>query len=223
MPYTWAEIFEQYRGFLDSMENTAPNDIRAHYALRPSLSSPVVRIHDGAVKVDNAHWGLVPPWWKEDKPPKHTFNAKRETIEEQLAGKRGMWGSPMKSARCLVVTGGYFEWTGEKGNKLPWYIHKPDQAMFSFAGLASWHRDFGVSYTIITAPPSDNIQSLHHRMPVVMKVEHYADWLSSETTAQDAVTMLDDHGNHDLVYYRVSKELVNHQKNTPEAIEEIAA
>lgn len=221
--HSWSDIYEHYSGFLDSMENTGLNDIQPHYALRPTLHSPIVRIYDGVVSVENAHWGLVPPWWKEDKPPKFTINAKRESIEEQLAGKRGMWGSPFKKSRCLIVTGGFYEWTGEKGNKLPWYIHMKGRALFSYAGMASWHEEFGVNYTIITAPPSDNIAHIHNRMPVVMKPKNYSSWLSPDTSPDEAVSLLDDHGDGDLIYYRVSKELVNYQKNVPEAIEKVAA
>lgn len=224
MPYTWREIWERYNYFLYGVKDTRPNDIQAHYALRPSLPSPIVRNDDGGgVVIDNARWGLVPPWWKQDKAPTKTFNARRESIEEQLAGKRGMWGAPMKSKRCLVVSGGYYEWTGEKGNKLPWFIHMPKRAMFSFAALASTHADYGVSYTIITQPPCPNISELHHRMPVIIKPENYAAWLSPDTAANDALALLDDHNDGELTFYRVSQELVNHQKNVPEAIEEIAA
>jgi len=223
MPYTWREIWERYNYYLHGIKDARPNDIQPHYALRPSMSSPIVRIHDGETEICNARWGVVPSWWKKDKPPGKTFNARRESIEDQLSGKRGMWAPPMKTNRCLVVTGGYFEWTGPRDDKLPWFIHMPDREMFSFAGLAGWNPDYGVSYYIITQPPSDNIEDLHHRMPVVIRPENYSSWLSADTSAEDALSMLDDHDDGKLVFYRVSKDLVNYQKNVPEAIEPIAA
>lgn len=60
-------------------------------------------------------------------------------------------------------------------------------------------------------------------MPVIIKPENYAAWLSPDTAANDALALLDDHNDGELTFYRVSQELVNHQKNVPEAIEEIAA
>lgn len=89
--------------------------------------------------------------------------------------------------------------------------------MFSFAGLCSNHKDFGTSYTIITAPPSQNIEHLHHRMPVVLKPDNYAAWTDGNTSTDDALSLLADHNDDDLIYHRVSKELGNKQKNVPEA------
>ena len=224
MPYSWREIFEHYSGFIESFPDPRLN-IPPHYNLRPTLSSPIVSQKEGTPRVALARWGLVPIWWKEEKAPASTFNAKRESIDEQLAGKRGFWGPAMKTRRCLVVTGGFYEWTvGEtKKDKLPWYIHMPERKIFSFAGLSSYHSVFGPSYTIITAPPSENIKHLHSRMPVVMKPENYAAWLSADTAPEEAFALLDDHGDGGLVYHRVEKELVNKQVNTAQCLEEIAA
>lgn len=96
MPYSWQKIYDHYSGFLTSLENTRLN-VRPHYNLRPSLSSPIALIHEGHAKIEPARWGLVPPWWKQEKAPGATFNARLESIEEQIAGKRGIWGPAMKS------------------------------------------------------------------------------------------------------------------------------
>lgn len=222
MPFSWQEIYDHYSGFLTGLEDSRLN-VQAHYNLRPTLTSPIALIHEGQAKIEPARWGLVPPWWKQEKTPGSTFNARRESIEEQLGGKRGMWAPPMKSKRCLVVSGGYYEWTGPKTDRLPWFIHMPQRAIFSFAGLWSYHKDFGASYTIITQPPSANIEHLHHRMPVILKPDNYDAWVSADTSTDDALTLLDDHNDGELVYHRSSKELVNKQKNVPEAMDEIAA
>lgn len=113
--------------------------------------------------------------------------------------------------------------SGPKPDKLPWYIHMLEQAIFCFAGLWSWHKEFSPNYTIITAPPSENISELHHRMLVILKPENYSTWLSAQTDAGDALSLLDDHRDGELAFHRVSKELVNKQKNVPEAIDKISA
>lgn len=221
-PYSWEEIYRHYEGFVQSLSNDRLN-IAPHYNLRPTQSSPIVRVHEDAGKVEVARWGLLPIWAKPEKLPRNTFNARRDRIEEQLAGKRGMWGAPFKKHRCLVVSGGFYEWTGPKGNKQPWFIHKADRSIMSFAGMCAWHPELGVSYTVITMPPTPNIQPYHDRMPVVVKPEHYQAWLSAEHGADDALAILDDHATGELVAYQVSRELVNYGKNSPECMEPLAA
>ena len=57
--------------------------------------------------------------------------------------------------------------------------------MWSFAGLwETWSDPAGQnvrSFTIITGEPNELVAPIHNRMPVILRREHEAEWLSAET------------------------------------------
>ncbi|MGO1851474.1 SOS response-associated peptidase [Microbacterium sp.] len=83
------------------------------------------------IRVESARWSLVPPWSDTLKTRFPTLNARTEGITSKAT-----WRGPIKSHRCIVPASGYYEWTGDKGAKTPWWIH-PDDGILGFAGLYS--------------------------------------------------------------------------------------
>jgi putative SOS response-associated peptidase YedK len=73
-------------------------------------------------------WGLIPVWWKEEKLPFHTINARSEE-----AATKPMWRNPLRSARCLMPAQGWYEWqkiervdpeSGEVKGSKPHFIYR---------------------------------------------------------------------------------------------------
>lgn len=128
-----------------------------------------------ANEVQMARWWLIPTWFKgiDAKDWKATtFNARIEDAQEKPSF-RGAW----KYGRCLIPVGGYYEWTGEKGEKQPWYIRtKSNQENFFMAGLASPWRDT-MTCTIMTRAANDTIKHVHTRMPVILNSDEQEAWL----------------------------------------------
>jgi putative SOS response-associated peptidase YedK len=68
-----------------------------------------------------------------------------------------------------------------KERRQPIWFHRPDNAVFFFAGLyeswqptpETWRRTF----TIITTAPNALIAPIHDRMPVVLPADRLDDWL----------------------------------------------
>ena len=147
--------------------------------LRPRESS--------AAHLAQARWGLIPHWWKDEKPPKFTFNARLE----EAAGKP-MWRQPLRHSRCLVPAEGWYEWRAiesadprsgkPKIIKQPHYIRRADSAPFCFAGLLSFWtpREGGepqLSCSILTRAATGPVADVHDRMPVVLDDAACANWL----------------------------------------------
>lgn len=157
--------------------------------IAPTQSAPIIRRNeDGANQLDMARWGLVPFFWK--KPLKEmkysTFNAKSET-----ASTMASFREPFKRRRCIIPAAGFYEWTGPKGAKQPWYIRIREQDWFGFAGLwdeAEIEGERLQSFTILTTQPNAAMERIHTRMPVILDEQDFDAWL--DTDNQDIEMLL---------------------------------
>ena len=75
-------------------------------------------------------WGLVPSWAKDGKIGNRLINARAETAAEKPSFR-----SALRRRRCLVPADGFYEWSGTKGSKQPYFIGLEGRALFAFAGL----------------------------------------------------------------------------------------
>jgi putative SOS response-associated peptidase YedK len=70
--------------------------------------------------------------------------------------------------------------------KAPMWVHLKTKEPFGFAGLWDvWRKPDGKrveSFTIITTEPSDLIQPIHNRMPVILRPEDEGRWLDATRT-----------------------------------------
>ncbi|MFT5259943.1 MAG: putative SOS response-associated peptidase YedK [Saprospiraceae bacterium] len=141
----------------------------------PSQFAPVVVMYQGEIITLPMRWGLVPAWSKTPKPKYATFNARIETIAQKPAFR----DSFSKRQTCLVPSNGYYEWTGEKGNKQPYFIERKDKQPLMMAGIWEfWQQQDQqlYSFTILTKAANDTLAELHPRMPVLLKKEEALTW-----------------------------------------------
>ena len=164
--------------------NVAPTD--EVYAVAQSSSGPT--------RLGTFRWGLVPFWAKDPSVGSRMINARAETLIEKPAFRR-----PLERFRCIIPADGFYEWEAIEGRKKkqPWYIHRTDGDVLSFAGLwSSWRPTKGsdegrlVSCTIITTEANDAVRPVHDRMPVVLPPDAWADWLDPANDDVDALHSL---------------------------------
>ena len=189
-PRTWAELYELHRGFLDSLGELSEDatSLRESYNIKPTQDVGMLHPASDGLHLIQARWWFVPHWFKDAAPEwkATTFNAKIETANEKPTF-RDAW----RHARCLIPANGYYEWTGPKGQKQPWYITpKMNEPGFFFAGLWSRLRDGTSTCAILTRPAAQEIEELHPRMPVILKGEELAGWLSYAHTDTDTIAEL---------------------------------
>ncbi|MEL6476251.1 MAG: SOS response-associated peptidase [Pseudomonadota bacterium] len=179
-PVSWAD----YHSFLSILpvgpraEAVAP--FKTSYNIAPTQMMPVLTLADEGLAAVEARWGLIPPWYRGEVKVfrKTTFNARIETAHEKPTF-RAAWAGTGPGGRCLIPASGYYEWTGEKGAKQPWFIHLTGNApFFCFAGLWEQRVDGLVSYTILTRAADPVLSHLHHRMPVILPADAWPDWLA---------------------------------------------
>ena len=146
----------------------------------PGGPMAVVRMDQGRRHFALVRWGFIPSWVKEVKPGKPLINARGETVAEKPSFRNAM-----KRRRCLIPADGFYEWQGDTpGKKQPFFIHRPDNSLFAFAGL--WEHWMGAdgseieTAVIITTAPNHEISQIYTRMPMVIAPEDFETWLTGD-------------------------------------------
>jgi len=88
-----------------------------------------------------------------------------------------------KRRRCIIPASGFYEWTGEKRDKVPHLFSAADGSpVLAFLGL--WYRGRSpegedvLSCTFIVSGASEWMTPYHDRMPVLLAGSEIDDWLS---------------------------------------------
>jgi len=160
------------------------------YNIAPTQEIMVVRedAADRGRRADMLRWGMIPPWSKEGKPSgPPVINARSETLAE-----KPMFRNAVRRRRCLIPVDGFYEWQpaagGPRAKKQPFFIHRPDDQPFAFAGLwESWSQGRGgaepsltiESCAIVTTEANKTLSEVEERMPVVLAPGDYEMWLDA--------------------------------------------
>ena len=149
-------------------------------------------------------WGLVPSWSKDTRTGLRMINARAESVLDKPGFARAA-----ASRRCLVPADGWYEWqaspvaTDAKGKprKQPFFLHRADGDLVTFAGLYEFWRDKAVTddgdpdawlttFTIITTAAEPGLDRIHDRQPLVLDREDWAQWLDPENHDIESVRRL---------------------------------
>jgi putative SOS response-associated peptidase YedK len=196
-------------------------ELTARYNIAPTQEIFAITHEDGR-RLGKFHWGLVPFWSKDLSGASRLINARAETVAQKPSFR-----AAFKKRRCLILSDGFYEWKGEKGNKSPYFLYLPDKKPFAFAGLwEAWKpKDAGddqsiyYSCTIITRDASTSIKDIHHRMPVILQPPAYDRWLDpANQQSDDLQHILDSQHIRKINHFQVSKMVNRVQNNSPELI-----
>ncbi|MCV2870218.1 SOS response-associated peptidase [Defluviimonas sp. WL0002] len=215
---TAAQMQEIVEGFLRGpfrVDDVAP-PAAGGYNIKPTQQVTVLGGMDVPV-LTTARWWFVPRWfdgavedWKQT-----TFNARIESASEKPTF-RAAWDK----GRCVIPALGYFEWTGPKGHRKPWFISLDTNApVFFFAGLASRLRDGTRTCTILTRPALPQIAGLHDRMPVIVSPDDIALWIAGEIDTKTARETLGTGWDGRFRFHRVAP--LTRDSDGPEVIEPV--
>lgn len=149
---------------------------KARYNIAPTQEHFVVHMPHEDREVIPATWGLVNSWAKDASRAGRQINARTETVESSPA-----YRAAFRHRRCVVPADGFYEWTGPKDARQPFWIHRPDGGLTLFAGIyESWQPSPGqwqTTFSIITTSANETVAAIHDRMPVVIPEESVDEWL----------------------------------------------
>jgi putative SOS response-associated peptidase YedK len=151
-------------------------EIKTRYNVAPGQMMPVIVSHSPN-SVAMMRWGLIPHWEK-SASPRGLINLRDDTVTTKS------WAFKyLEFQRCLIPASVFYEWKQAKEEKIPYYISLTED-YFSFAGLYSvWKHPSDQeisSYAILTTSPNSFMESIHHRMPVILEEEEEKEWLNPD-------------------------------------------
>ena len=144
------------------------------------------------------HWGLIPSWFTDSNPKdiaSKTLNARVETLDEKASFR-----NLIARNRCIVPSTGFFEWQTNGSRKTPFFIHPPENEVFSMAGLFDqWVNPLGgqvhSTFTIITCQANALMEEIHNtkkRMPLILDISQEKEWLNGMLAPGSISTVLSD-------------------------------
>ncbi len=194
--------------------------LQARYNIAPGQQVLAVRISPEGLHREGGLflWGLIPSWAKDHRLGNRTINARAETV-----GQKPSFRGPFRHRRCLVVADGFYEWQREGRAKQPFYFRMKDGGPFGFAGLWDrWQGPDGAtveSCTLLTTEPNALLGPIHHRMPVIIDPQHYADWLDPEAWQQDRLQpLLRPYPAEKMIGFPVTLRVNNPRNDDPQCL-----
>ncbi len=185
--YCFKTSAEETRSLLGYLENP---DFPPRQHVLPGSPIAIVTQSRGVRNFKLVRWGFIPAWVKEVKPGKPMINARSETVMEKPSFRNAF-----RRRRCLIPADGFYEWEGDiPGKKQPYFIRRPDNSLFAFAGI--WEHWMGPdgseleTAAIITAAPNQEISRIHDRSPVIIHPPDFNTWLANDETDIAAVAAL---------------------------------
>lgn len=210
---------EQYMETLNWNPRAIFNDIQGPKYNVPPGTRPLTlhRLGDGSEQVERMFWGYKPSWYK--KGP--VSNARLDTVL-----KDSPFWRPLLTRRILVPAEGWYEWTGKKGAKQPWFIHSKDGAPILMAGIAAWHPDAEMDaangFAIVTDDSAGGMVDIHDRRPIALAAEDALTWVDPKTPLEDALELLSTpRPESAFIWYRVTPAMGNARYQLVDASEPI--
>ena len=151
----------------------APSDYRQSYNVGPGTRPMHLQQTEDELVAGTARWG-------------YQHGAKRMYINARVetAAKSGYWRPLWESGRIIVPADGWFEWTGEKGDRQPWFIYREG---FEPLWLAAILGDDG--FAIVTSSADRGMLDIHDRRPVVLDNDAALAWMAPTTTSEIALAL----------------------------------
>ena len=182
-------------------------DLNPNYNAAPTQTMPVIT-HAEKNELVLMRWGIPRTIGKD--LTKDIFN----TRGDKALGP--FWKKTVTANRCLVPANGFYEWMKTADGKIPYLIQPKEEGLFAFAGIWSeWKKDDEVvqTFSIMTTDPNEEMKAIHNRMPVILRKEDEALWLSESIDLNDIEELLLPSDDGLLKMHEVSKAVNNARTN----------
>jgi len=201
------------------------DELSPNYNVAPTTEVYVVGEGSAGRRLRVMHWGLVPPWAKDQSGASRLINARSETVAEKPSFR-----SAFRRRRCIMPVDGFYEWTTLGPlRKQPVFIHSASGSPLALAALWEFWRPPDAdpdgpglfSCCILTCPANRAIAEVHDRMPVLLDRNAWSVWMSSETDDQSLHDLMVPAAEDVLVRHPVSTAVNSTRNNGPDLMQEV--
>jgi putative SOS response-associated peptidase YedK len=187
----------------------------AHYRLRyniaPQQEHFIVTTEYENRKLAPAKWGLVSNPGEHGRA-KYSINAKAETVES-----RPTFAEAFTHRRCVIPADGFYEWTGPKYARQPFWIHRrggrPPPFCWPLSELENNDNRTWATFIILTCAANSTLATIHNRMPVILSDRDADDWMNPREKAPLSLKRLLVPTAEDLLVMQPASPLVNSVRN----------
>ena len=153
-----------------------PADYQPRYNIAPTQDSLILREHHEQLDLMVSKWGLVNSWEKDAKNAGKHINARAESLATNRAFREAF-----SHHRCIVPVDGFYEWSGDRKARQPFWFHRPGGEILRLAGLYEWWQprpgEWQSTFSIVTTGANGVIGRIHDRMPVILSEEAAGAWI----------------------------------------------
>ena len=174
------------------------------FNITPTESIPIILENNRQRECHLARWWLTPCW--SNGPDQHysMFNARAENLEHSRAFK-----GPFHHRRCLIPATSFIQWQETDNRKQPYEIFRPKRKPIVFAGLWDCWNDEILSCAIVTTQAQKSLQTIHPRMPVMLKKSEIKQWLNPDTKITTLLNIITVQPPYPLVAWAIDKTINN--------------
>jgi putative SOS response-associated peptidase YedK len=193
------------------------------FNLSPGTDLVAMHALAGEQKADVLRWGYKTKWHESKKMPP-TINA---TIEKS---NTGFWSALWKTGRVIVAADGWYEWTGAKGDKQPWFIKRSDGEPVFIAALTGrkpelQEQKYGAGVALLTTESAGGMLDVHDRRPIVLTADDARIWLDLNRPKEEMQELARNLAlpADAFTWYKVTRDVNKAGNQSPAMIEPIAA
>jgi putative SOS response-associated peptidase YedK len=193
------------------------------FNLSPGTPLEAFQTLAGSPKVDTLKWGYYTPWHEKTKKPP-TINA---TIEKSSSG---FWSSLWNEGRVIVAADGWYEWTGPKGDKQPWFIKPKDGAPMFIAALTGRKLEledqkYGAGVALLTTESAGGMLDVHDRRPIVLTAADARIWMDLSRPKKEMAEFVRNVAlpAEAFTWYKVTREVNKAGNQSPAMVEPLVS
>jgi putative SOS response-associated peptidase YedK len=126
--------------------------------IRPTNSILTILKKDNNIRLIETNWGIK---FNEKSPL--IVNSRIETIID-----KPFWRHSFRDKRALLPMTGFYEWIQREKRKVRHKIFLPDEEIFFVPAIYYEMKD-ELFTSLVTVPPNEFMEEIHHRMPAILK------------------------------------------------------
>ncbi len=190
--------------------------LRPRYNIGPGQDTVVVGEDRHGRRLGMLRWGLVPAWAEE--PRSAYANARGESAVETPSFREAFL-----HRRCLVPADGFYEWRAGREGKTPHLFRPTAGGVMALAGIwERWERrghEPSSGFALVTVEASEDVAPIHHRMPVVVRPEHFSEWLDRASVPVRLRELVAPAPPGTLRFHAVSRRVNSMREDDPGLVE----